>query len=753
MAGLNTVDTVTVRGMSEGLDKVASDLGRVDAAQQKVVQSGDSVARVTDTTTRRQLSAQKAYERTKMTVDNAWAATMKMVEAQNRINRAFEQGIIDAQRYAADMELVQAKYAPLAAANTNLSHQTGNVAAQFQDIAVQLAGGQSPFLIALQQGTQLSGALGANGARGAIAALGAGLMSLLNPISLATIALIGLGGVAYQYLSTAGDDVESLDDKLKRHADLIASVKSAYGEAIKGAEEYAHKSGRVLEFQLRGQIAALTTELQNAAREVERSVSTSVPAYTDIATGVGFGGADLQVRHEYEAFNDVISRLREQMAQGRPDFQAFQAAVEEIGRAAAEAGNKKLEELARGLINATDGGLKLQGALQEAEGAITAMGNAASHNAGKLAAFDEAVRKLRNIAPIRLSDREQVEKYYQEMVSAADTEVGRQAAERERREALDRIKRDEDLQEAERKRREAEALARRGSRSAQADEDAFGRAITTAQGRTRQLEEETRLIGVYGGEVEAARLRIELETAAKKRGLDLSDDMQRAIETEVQARRAAVQQLEDLRQRQEELNRTTEYFGSIATDALSDLLIEGRSLEDVFSNVAKAIANAAMQAALMGSGPLAGLFGMSGSNGQMGGLFGALFKGLTGSFGGGSSFQGFDIGDVTMPSGFSGYYDTGGSIPSGRWGIVGERRPEVVMGPATVVPKFHLAENDNRGGGKESPVQVTYAPTIDARGSSLTEAQIAALLAQNNRALREALPRMIADARSRTQLR
>lgn len=40
--------------------------------------------------------------------------------------------------------------------------QTANLAAQFQDIAVQLQGGQSPFTVALQQGTQISQVLGAD---------------------------------------------------------------------------------------------------------------------------------------------------------------------------------------------------------------------------------------------------------------------------------------------------------------------------------------------------------------------------------------------------------------------------------------------------------------------------------------------------------------------------------------------------------------------------------------------------------------
>jgi hypothetical protein len=54
----------------------------------------------------------------------------------------------------------------------------------------------------------------------------------------------------------------------------------------------------------------------------------------------------------------------------------------------------------------------------------------------------------------------------------------------------------------------------------------------------------------------------------------------------------------------------------------------GEKLSDVMADVARMIARAALQAAIMGSGPLAGLFGTGGTGGQAGGLIGALSKAL-----------------------------------------------------------------------------------------------------------------------------
>lgn len=105
--------------------------------------------------------------------------------------------------------------------------QTANLAAQFQDIAVQLQGGQSPFTVALQQGTQISQVLGQTGATWAVSLLGSAFQSLLSPTSLATIAVIALGGAAVQYGLKAIGAVDDLDDNLKAHTSRLSVSKIA----------------------------------------------------------------------------------------------------------------------------------------------------------------------------------------------------------------------------------------------------------------------------------------------------------------------------------------------------------------------------------------------------------------------------------------------------------------------------------------------------------------------------------------------
>lgn len=76
--------------------------------------------------------------------------------------------------------------------------------------------------------------------------------------------------------------------------------------------------------------------------------------------------------------------------------------------------------------------------------------------------------------------------------------------------------------------------------------------------------------------------------------------------------------------------------------------------------------------------------------GNVGGAIGDLLKLLKGS-------------GVPAPTDFQGGFAAGGFIPAGRWGIVGERGPEIARGPATIEPMT------GRGG-------VTWSPTIVVQG-------------------------------------
>ena len=52
------------------------------------------------------------------------------------------------------------------------------------------------------------------------------------------------------------------------------------------------------------------------------------------------------------------------------------------------------------------------------------------------------------------------------------------------------------------------------------------------------------------------------------------------------------------------------FFGDAITDSLSDLIIDGGKAEDVLKNLVKQLAKAALQAALIGGGPVGLIYGI-----------------------------------------------------------------------------------------------------------------------------------------------
>ncbi|PKP71848.1 MAG: hypothetical protein CVT82_00310 [Alphaproteobacteria bacterium HGW-Alphaproteobacteria-4] len=75
------------------------------------------------------------------------------------------------------------------------------------------------------------------------------------------------------------------------------------------------------------------------------------------------------------------------------------------------------------------------------------------------------------------------------------------------------------------------------------------------------------------------------------------------------------------------LQETQDFFTGTLYDAFEGLILRGDSLTEVLHNIVSALARAALQATLLGTGPLAGLFGTSGGGGLLTMLFKAVVPG------------------------------------------------------------------------------------------------------------------------------
>ncbi len=151
----------------------------------------------------------------------------------------------------------------------------------------------------------------------------------------------------------------------------------------------------------------------------------------------------------------------------------------------------------------------------------------------------------------------------------------------------------------------------------------------------------------------------------------------------------------------EALQDSYDTFGSTALSSLDDLIVQGKDLDDVLAGLARSLASAALQATVLGTGPLAGLFGTAGG----GGLFGSLWKTIFRAEGGPVTGEGGPTEDKVMMFASPGEYVVKAAqasrhrslldaINSGAIDALPAFAAGGAIGPVTAAPSF-LAHNTN----------------------------------------------------------
>lgn len=216
---------------------------------------------------------------------------MIAITGKNMTKPAFDSVVGDANRAA---NAVSATGGRMDAAMGAASFQTANLAAQFNDIGVMLASGQSPMILALQQGTQISQVLGPMGAAGAVNALKTAFISLFNPVSLITIGTIAAGAALFQYFTSLNTDGKASTEVIKEQNDLLASVAQNWGDAVPALKAYVD-------------------ELDRAAKVEDLNTAT-----------------DIGVQRQFENLQGQLGDWRAELAAARIDIQAFGGDAQEI---------------------------------------------------------------------------------------------------------------------------------------------------------------------------------------------------------------------------------------------------------------------------------------------------------------------------------------------------------------------------------------------------------------------------------------
>lgn len=166
---------------------------------------------------------------------------------------------------------------------------------------------------------------------------------------------------------------------------------------------------------------------------------------------------------------------------------------------------------------------------------------------------------------------------------------------------------------------------------------AYRQIITDGQQYIQAQGTEQQALGMTAQQAAKLRYEQDLLNQAQRAGITLTPTQRQEIETLAAGMAHAEAATTSYAQTQEEAAAVSGHFAQSAGDALIDVITGATSAEDALKRLIASFAQAALQAALLGQGPLAGLLGSGGKTGGngTGGILGALFSGIFGMKNGG----------------------------------------------------------------------------------------------------------------------
>lgn len=150
-----------------------------------------------------------------------------------------------------------------------------NLSFQLNDISQGLLAGTSPFTIMIQQAGQVQQAVGELGKGGVFKGLATALGTMLSPTALAISGLIlGFGYLAQaaqDYFKASEEGADAADTAWKQHAEAVSAMQDAYGDAMKGLDDYKKKTAEVADYELqrsKDRLSQLTADLQKTTLDL-----------------------------------------------------------------------------------------------------------------------------------------------------------------------------------------------------------------------------------------------------------------------------------------------------------------------------------------------------------------------------------------------------------------------------------------------------------------------------------------------------
>ncbi|WP_039028847.1 phage tail tape measure protein [Leclercia adecarboxylata] len=266
--------------------------------------------------------------------------------------RARLSGVADVLPEALSRQELAARRAGISVGQYSAAMRT--LPAQFTDIATQLAGGQSPFLILLQQGGQIKDQFGS--VQGALSGVGEYIRSMAGMINPTTIALSGLVGTIGLLAAAAYSSSEQFDQVARSVIMMGGAGFASMQQLNQAAEEVAGRTNTSISSTVDTLVALNDTGKYTASqmKQIAMSITLMGKAGNDTKTAMADFGkivsdpvrglASLNEQYGFvdEAMMKHIIQLRKQKGE--------EAAVADAIQLYADVMNKRAEET----IKATD---------------------------------------------------------------------------------------------------------------------------------------------------------------------------------------------------------------------------------------------------------------------------------------------------------------------------------------------------------------------------------------------------------------
>lgn len=524
---------------------------------------------------------------------------MIAITGKNYTKPAFDSVISDANRAAG---AVSATGSRMGSAMGDASFQTANLAAQFNDIGVMLASGQSPLLLAIQQGTQISQVLGPMRAGAAVTALRTALMSLLSPVTLITVGSIAAGAALVQWLMSA-NDIETATEAFERHRSELDSIVAGYAAAEASVRNYFDVVAKLPR-------SIASSDLNDAFADIGAEVESFRAKMADFANDTHFA------KYGSEAILSM-QRLAKAFASGELTAEEFYRALdgvkdelsllERVGAGIPGSTNAMIDAWQQGALRAAQFANSIAGIVAQSHALAGIASDADLSDVFKVNAggVEAAIETLKSATPELRSVQQMIKDTYAEgMEDPLITSAARDALTAAKDTALAAV---------------AEQEARRGATSAANKQaDAYAGVVAS-------LEHERMLVGLSSREQEVLN-------NIRAAGVDAASEQGRAI-------RALTEEVHDQQAATEALQSAMEKVGAVGEDAIwglaeaaKDGKIELSELLNIALQAVKALKGVDFGAVGGGGNTwLSMLFGGGSGAGQWGVQGG--FAGYKGTFG------------------------------------------------------------------------------------------------------------------------